>query len=157
MLEDIKAYIKFIAVFMIFISFAEMLFPENNFKKFINIFMGFMIIAVILSPLNNFMNYNINFYNNISNYYNKDDIKEFAYSEYMKKMEKEVEKDIYKFSNENYYENVNKPKVIVRMKNNSFKDFEILIYCDIKYFNEDKILDYIYEKYGVKNVIIRNE
>ena len=51
MLGAFSAYIKNIAVFILFAAFAELIMPENNFKKYISMVMGLLLITAILKPM----------------------------------------------------------------------------------------------------------
>ncbi len=51
MLEAFSAYIKNIAVFTLFVAFAELLMPENNFKKYLSIVMGLLLLTAVLKPM----------------------------------------------------------------------------------------------------------
>ncbi len=51
MLEAFSAYIKNIAVFMLFAAFAEMLMPENNLKKYISLVMGLILLTIVIKPM----------------------------------------------------------------------------------------------------------
>ncbi len=51
MLEAFSAYIKNIAVFLLFAAFAEMLMPENNFKKYISLVMGLILLSTVAKPM----------------------------------------------------------------------------------------------------------
>lgn len=51
MIEAFSAYIKTIAVFIIFSAFAEIVMPNENFKKYIHIVIGFLMIVIVLKPI----------------------------------------------------------------------------------------------------------
>jgi len=51
MLGAFSAYIKNIAVFILFAAFAELIMPENNFKKYISMVMGLLLITAVLKPM----------------------------------------------------------------------------------------------------------
>lgn len=51
MIEAFSAYIKTIAIFIIFSAFAEIIMPNENFKKYVHIVIGFLMIVIVLKPI----------------------------------------------------------------------------------------------------------
>lgn len=51
MLQSFSAYIKIIAVFIIFSAFAQGLLPDNNFKKYIKLVFSLLMLATIINPV----------------------------------------------------------------------------------------------------------
>lgn len=51
MLEAFSAYIKNIAVFLLFSAFVELLIPENHFKKYVRFVMGLLLLIAVLRPM----------------------------------------------------------------------------------------------------------
>ena len=146
MLEGIKAYIKIIAIFMIFISFAEILFPDSSLKKFINVFMGLLLMAVVLNSVSEFLNYDSNITINAGSFYDED-IKEFAFSKYSEKINEEVN---------NYLFNASEGKAFAEIKTDDNTITEIDIVFEEGYYN-DEILDYISEIYNTENIKVKNK
>ncbi|OUQ59896.1 hypothetical protein B5E58_02060 [Tyzzerella sp. An114] len=145
MLESFKAYIKIIAVFMIFISFAEILFPENSLKKFINIFMGLLLLAVILEPLSNFKDSFNNIEKTDYSFYDES-IRDFAFSEYSKSVEREVKGYVYDFCGENAYAETETDR--------QGKVEKITIFCS-ENSGEDDLVKYLSKKYGIENIVVK--
>lgn len=146
MLEGIKAYIKIIAIFMIFISFAEILFPDSSLKKFINVFMGLLLMVVVLNSVGNFLNYGSNITVNAGSFYDED-IKKFAFSKYSEKLNEEVN---------NYLFNISEGKASAEIKTDENDITEIDIIFEDGYYN-DEILNYISEKYNTENIKVKNK
>ncbi len=146
MLEGIKAYIKIIAIFMIFISFAEILFPDSSLKKFINVFMGLLLMVVVLNSVNKLLNYDSNITINTGSFYNND-IKKFAFSKYSEKINEEVN---------DYLFNVSEGKAFAEVKTDESDITEIDIIFEEGYYN-DEILNYISEIYNIENINVKNK
>ena len=51
MISGITAYIKTIAIFLVFSAFVEIILPDTRFKKYISIVMGLLMIGVVISPI----------------------------------------------------------------------------------------------------------
>ncbi len=146
MLEDVKAYIKIIAMFMIFISFAEILFPDSSLKKFINVFMGLLLMAVVLNSVSSFLHYDNNIIISENSFYDED-MKEFAFSKYSEKLNEEVN---------NYLFNISDGKAFAEIKTDENDIKEIDIIFEDGYYNEE-VLDYISEKYNTENIKVKNK
>ncbi|MBO8434770.1 MAG: stage III sporulation protein AF [Tyzzerella sp.] len=139
MLEDFKAYIKVIAVFMIFVSFAEILFPEGSLKKFVNIFTGLIIIAVALNPLINFVNKDIKINYSYGKIYDED-MKDFAMDIYNEKAKEDIEAFVHNFSD-------GKARAVVSGES-------VTIICDSEYDGND-IFNMVSDMYEIDNVVLK--
>ncbi len=53
MLQAISSYIKTIIMFLIFMSFIELIMPTSSYKKYIDIVLGIILIIIMINPLNN--------------------------------------------------------------------------------------------------------
>ena len=55
MIEALSAYIRNIAIFLIFTTVAGMLMPESKYKGYVKLLLGFALIFLIISPINALM------------------------------------------------------------------------------------------------------
>lgn len=53
MIQAFSAYIKDIAIFLIFINFVDIIVPQKKYKEYINLILAFILIFIVISPLNN--------------------------------------------------------------------------------------------------------
>lgn len=51
MIDTFIAYIKNIAIFIIFCEFVQMIMPSENFKKYMSLILGFLTIYIVINPL----------------------------------------------------------------------------------------------------------
>lgn len=56
-MEAFSAYIRDIAVFLIFISFVDIIVPQKKYKEYINLMLAFILIFIVVSPLNSFLGF----------------------------------------------------------------------------------------------------
>lgn len=56
MIQYIIAYIKDIAIFLVFMTFIEIILPDSKYKSYINLVLGLLLIFVMLQPINLILN-----------------------------------------------------------------------------------------------------
>ncbi len=124
-MEFLKNWIKNLVTVIIFISFIEMITPNNNLKKFVNLILGFVIMITILNPIISLLNGKANieeeFYK-IANTLNKEEYTfvsnniEFTQEEQLMSLYKEkIKKDVISRIENKY--NVNVLEVDIKLDN----------------------------------------
>ncbi len=53
MIQAISTYIKGIAIFMVFMTYVEVIMPDKSYKQYISLVMGLILIFLVLSPIGN--------------------------------------------------------------------------------------------------------
>lgn len=76
-MDYISAYFRQIVIFIIFMTFIEILIPDKKYKKYIDFVLGLMLISVMVSPISNIFNINASEFNLEIPYYDN----EFTYQD----------------------------------------------------------------------------
>ena len=89
LVDFLAVYIKNILLCVIFLTYIEMILPDDKYKKYINLVSGLILILVIISPIKNF--YDKHFIFNSNNFeVGKHDKKNFVSDIYKQSVNKQI-------------------------------------------------------------------
>ncbi|RBP46662.1 stage III sporulation protein AF [Garciella nitratireducens] len=108
MIEFLGSWIKNIAVVIIFITFLEILLPNNSMRKYIQAIAGLLVMIVILTPIIEFLNQDIDIQDILSQSYDemeqidmenkkevlKEEQNKMAIELYIKKIESKIKNQV---------------------------------------------------------------
>ena len=170
MIDYFYDYIRNIILFLVFMSFIQVILPNNKYRSYINLVFGMILIFIMIQPINNIFNEtnsidSLNIFNkkdfeinsNIDSEKYKDVQNKMVKNAFQDNIKAQVEsilkneytiKEISLELYENKYEEINIDKIYLTLNK-----FNKNIY--IKPFNEDEIMQNIEkkEKNNIKNLI----
>ncbi|WP_250277673.1 stage III sporulation protein AF [[Clostridium] colinum] len=166
MLDYFYDYIKNIILFLVFMSFIQVILPTNKYRSYINLVFGMILVFIMIEPLNlifdsvknvealtifNEQDFKQNNMINVEKYKNiQNDMVKSAFKENIKSQIKTILKDKYIIKDinlelyENKYEEINIESIYLTLVKNNQNIY-------IKPFNEDKNLQNA-EKQEIDNI-----